>query len=256
MKKRVADSKDKKFLALGIGIFVLCSFALNFMNVSDSAQITGHTTNSFIEDMFAKWGEGSLDVNIAKYLLFIIVTLLIFSILNITGFPESIFVQSVGAILVSFLAVSYITPNEIFTILTTYTAMGITLSMVIPFGIMVLASAAILSPIRKKGKKIRLNVSGLTPGKIIMVSILWLLFTAVLIYKFIIGYGADKVQPSGGLGIVMIVVTALSILITIFNKQFRKWIMNIGKEIKNTEYEFAQQAAQHAKGFAESERGD
>ena len=223
-------------------LFLVFAFALSFVNVADSqAPITGKQVNDgFVSNLFSNWETGNVDVNVTKYLLFFILILFIFSVLNITGIPPYVAVQWLVSIMVSFLAIAFITPSEVFTILTAYTAFGITFSMAVPFIVMLLASSAILSPIRKKGHRIVGSVNRITVGKVVMVATLWYLLTGFLIYKLISGYG-NSVQLSTGMTIVMFTFAGFSVLIAIFNKQFRRWFFKIGLEIKKSEMEMARE---------------
>jgi len=254
MKKRKGEKKnnsfsDKKFIAIVIVAFFVFAIALNFVSISDTASITGHPIKGdFVSNLFTNWDTGSVDVNIAKYLMFFIVILFIFSILNITGIPPYAGIQWLLSILVSFLAVAYITPAEVFSVLTTYTALGLALTSFLPFLIMVLASASILSPIKKSGNKVKVVTSKITVGKIFFVILLWIMFTGFLIYKLIVGYGQGQ-DLSTGMGIVFFAVLGISVFIVIFNKAFRKMVMRIGKEIKETEKEFEGFAIDKAQDF-------
>ena len=173
-KKKISKKKvsSKKFWAIGIIAFFVLGFALNFVNVSQNAIITGEDikesivtddqvstnpgggTKGFISNFFTSWEEGDMDVNIAKYLFWIILFFLIYSVLNISNFPENGFFQFLIALPVSFLAIAYLTPEEVFAVLTTYSALGLTLSVVLPFAIMLLFSATLLSSKKMKNMSV------------------------------------------------------------------------------------------------------
>jgi len=222
MKKEVKDLSSPQ-IAILIGLFVLSAFLLNFTNVSNSTAIpvTGHAT-SFISDLFANWSKGSLDINIAKYLFWIILSALIFGAFNFARFPDNTFLQGILAIPIAFLLTAYITPSELFTVLTTYTAAGLALSVIIPFVVLLFFSSMLLSNERLRS---------MTVGKIVSEVALWLLFIGFLIYKLIAGY--PGVSLSSGAAIIMFIVLGLSLLIFLFNSGFRRWIRNIGLEIRH-----------------------
>ncbi len=257
-KKTINSKKSKnmdKLAVIAIGIFVLASLFL--IPLSGSPEITGQQVqqvqggSSFIGDLFSNWSTGNVDTNIAKYIFFFILILLIFSILNFTGVPDHPAVQWILAILVGFLSTAFITPDEIFTILTAYTALGFTLSIILPFAILILASSAMLSPIRKSGRRVITQVSRITIGKIMLNILLWFAFTLVMFYKLIVGYG-QGVSPTSWMGILILVVTVVCLGFLIFHRKFRNWVMRIGMEIKAWEIRFAQSAAQEAGHLADA----
>ena len=220
---------NKKLLTIAIASFFIFAFLLNFANVTETnATITGQpVAEGFIAGMFADWTTGNLDINIAKYLFWIILTLFIFSALNFAKIPNNSAAQWLIAIPVSFLSVAYITPEEIFTVLTAYSALGLTLSVIVPFVIMIFFSAMLISNEKLKHMSV---------AKIMLEVSLWLFFIAFLIYKLIVGYGKG-ISMSSGVTIVMFIVLGLSLLVLIFNKGFRKWIRNIGVELRKAKGE-------------------
>ena len=195
-----------------------------------------------IGDLFATWGEGNLDVNIAKYLFWIIIMLFIFSSLNFAKMPENGFLQFLLAIIISFLATAYITPEEVFTVLTTYTALGLTLSVIVPFIILIFFSAMLLS---------NEKISQMTVAKVMMEVMLWLFFVAFLLYKLIVGYSGHEL--STGMRIVMFGVLILSGGILVINKHFRKWVRELGTELKRAKYEVEKESRMEAKDMQSTE---
>jgi len=236
------NSYDKKYLAIGIIVVFVFAFLLNFVNVSQPSEqipntITGH---SIIGDLFANWSGGNLDVNIAKYLFWIILTLFIFSALHFAKFPDNSFIQFLLGITIAFLSTAYITPEEVFTILTTYTALGLTLSVIVPFLILIFFSAMLLS---------NEKISHMTIAKIMMEVMLWPFFIGFLIYKLITGYSGHEL--STGMQIVMFAVLGISGLILLFNKNFRKWVRSLGIEIMKAKSEMKRTVAEETKKFGD-----
>ncbi len=172
-----------------------------------------------------------MDINIAKYLFWIILTVLIFSSLNFAKFPDSTFLQGLLAIPIGFLFTAYITPSELFTVLTAYSAAGLTLSVIIPFIVLLFFSSMLLS---------NEKISSMTVGKVIVEVSLWLLFVGFMIYKLIAGY--PEVSLSSGVAIVMFAVLGLSLLVLVFNKAFRGWVRGIGIELKRAKAEVESEA--------------
>ncbi|MBW6442771.1 hypothetical protein K0A97_03275 [Patescibacteria group bacterium] len=226
MQKEKGQNK-KWFLVAGIFIFLILAFALNFVNVSEPTQKipTTITGQSIIGDMFTDWSSGSLDVTIAKYLFWIIVAMLVTAALSFARFPPNGFIQFILGIIVSFLATAYITPDEVFVVLTSYTALGLTLVSILPFVIIIFFSAMLLS---------NENINDLSIGRIMMQIMLWLFFIGFLIYKLVAGYTGGE-EMSLGARIVLFAVLGLSGLILVFNRRFRTWIRRFGLEIRSAE---------------------
>lgn len=237
------DSHEKQILAISIIAFFVFAFALNFVNVSQSSAqspniITGY---SILGNLFTNWSGGNLDVSIAKYLFWIILTLFIFSVLNFAKFPTYGVLQFLIAIAVSFLSTAYLTPAEIFTILTTYSALGLTLSVIVPFLIIIFFSAMLLS---------NEKLSQMTIAKVMMEVMIWLFFVGFLIYKLITGYAGHEL--SGGMRIVIFGVLVISGLILMFNKSFRKWVRDLGIEIMKAKGDMKRTVAHEDKEFSKT----
>jgi len=235
------------FMYGAIAVFILALIALNFVSVGGgmTGAVTGANKTSTIENLFTKWEGGQIDANIAKYTLFGMIALLIFSILNAAKFPKHALVQGIIAALIAFLATAYITPEEVMSILTTYTALGITLSTIVPFMIMLFFSSMILSYERSGSRSI-------TVGKIMLNVFLWFLFLVVLGYKLFAGFATGKI--SVGFNITFIATFGIFLItlgIFVFNKKFREGIMKLGLEIRGWETEY--EALAIAKGQKLSE---
>jgi len=226
MKREQVEKWSSYQIAIFAGLFVLAILLINVSNYTTStANVTGHAT-SFISDLFTQWSAGDLDINIAKYLFLIMLTALIFASLSFAKFPNSTFLQAILALPIGFLATAYITPSELFTILTSYSALGLTLGVIIPFVIMLFFSAMLLS---------NENIRGMTVAKMILQVALWVLFCGFLVYKLIAGY--PGVSLSSGASIIIFIVLGLSLAILFLNKYFRKWIRTLGLEIRHAKAE-------------------
>ncbi|VVB83266.1 Uncharacterised protein [uncultured archaeon] len=198
---------------------------------------------SFISDLFTQWSAGQLDVNIAKYLFWLMLTGLIWGALSFAKFPPSGVFQALIAIPVSFLATAYITPTEVFTILTSYTALGITLTFILPFIILLFVSAMLLS-----NEKIR----QMSIPKIMMEVFLWIFYMVVLGYKLIAGLISGQIQLGLTLPIIiMMAVFLISLLIVVFNSKFRNWMWKIGNDIRRAQAEAARVEAEESMRTAE-----
>jgi hypothetical protein len=224
-----------------------------FKSASDSssglpedAEEDSQDTN-FISNLFTQWTGGNLDRNIAKYLFLLILTGLIWGALSAAKFPKHTALQALLAIPVAFLATAYITPEEVFTILQSYTALGITLSFIVPFIIMLLISAMLISDEK---------TSNITPVKIILECFLWLFFIVILGYKMISGIVSKQLDFGLNLTIlIMLAVLIISTFILLVNKRFVAWAWKINLRIRRArataEREEAKEAARTAKELEE-----
>lgn len=238
-KKRMKRTKhfnnsekfDWKLFAVCAAFFLVFAFLLTATSIPTNATTTGHLTDmapgehtpvgetNFIADFFTGWNAGEADITIVKYLFLIMLTLFIGSVLNFVGFPGgsgkgSKFLQFLLALIISFLATAFITPMEVFTLLTSYEALGMALVSIIPFLIILFSSATLLA-----GPIGEMNV-----GKIMMEVVLWFAWSAFLLYRLIKLWAINGIASILEGGIVMLVVFAASILILIFNKPFRNWV--------------------------------
>ena len=139
----------KRFFPVILLVAIFAIVVLSNYTNSTGHVVTGEASlgagTSFISDLFTQWEGGNLDVNIAKYLFWLMLTGLIWGALSFAQFPPQKVFQALIALPVGFLVTAYITPSEVFTILTSYTALGITLSFLLPFMILLFVSAMLLS---------------------------------------------------------------------------------------------------------------
>lgn len=227
ISRKKISLNDKKLLAVSISLFLIFTFALAFVNSPQNTSVTGKQVNeggttTFIKDMFSKTGD--LDMKIAKYLFFFMLLILIFSVLNFAKFPEKGILQFLIALPVAFLASAYLVPAEILTILQSYETLGIVLSFILPFVILIFFSAMLVS---------NEKVKQMSMPKIMLEVILWFFFMVVLGYKIISGLAKGEIPLGLNLPIIIMgAVFLLSFLIFIFNKPFRNYMWNIDSDIR------------------------
>jgi hypothetical protein len=231
------SSKNKKLLAISIAAFLILAIALAFVNVPQNSSVTGKgvdsiggeassggetSSDSRIKDMFS--GGGDLDINIAKYLIFFMLLILITSVLGFAKFPENGFLRFLLALPIAFLSSAYLIPAEILTILQSYEALGIVLSFILPFVILLFFSAMLAS---------NEKIASMSMPKVMLEVFLWLFFAIVLGYKIIIGLINGEIPL--GLNLPLLIMGAVflvSLLIFVFNKKFRNWMWKITIDIR------------------------
>ena len=251
-KKKISKKKtfftDKKLLAISISLFLIFAIALTFINTPKNASVTGYDigdnlegnpldesdeiiktdseATSFVKDMFSK--TGSLDMKIAKYLFFFMLIILIFSVLKFAKFPDNGFLQFLIALPVAFLASAYLAPEEIFTILQSYETLGIVLSFILPFIILLFFSAMLVS-----NEKIK----HMSMPKIMLEVFLWFFFAVVLGYKIITGIVKGELPLGLNLPIIIMgSVFMLSFFILVFNRKFRNWMWKITIDMRKAKH--------------------
>ncbi len=232
-KRKKSSFKGQLAVITVVATFLVFAFLLSFVGnptghaVSGQSETSGGT--SFISDWFANWEQGKLDTNIAKYLLFFMLAGLIWGALDFAKFPEKPAFQALLALPVAFLATAYITPQEVFTILQSYTTMGIVLTFLVPFIIMVFVSTMLLS--NEKIKRMSLP-------KTLLEFFLWIFFGVILFYKMISGFVTGQIDF--GLNLSMIItlgVFTIVLLIIFFHGAWRKMVWRLGNEMRRAKSE-------------------
>lgn len=237
--KNIFLFNDKTYAFVVVGVFLLLAFVLGFVNKTGMTPATG---NSVMSDFFTNWGEGNLDANIAKYLFWFMVTALIWSALSFAKFPESGVFQALIALPAGFLATAYLTPAEVFTVLQSYQTLGIVLTFIVPFMLMLFFSAMFLS---------NAKVKSMSVPKVMMEVFLWIFFVAILGYKMISGFATGKVDFGLNLTvIIMVAIFFVSFMIVVFNKGFRHWMWNLGNDIRRAQSEASRVEQQEARRTA------
>lgn len=185
--------KEKRILAL----FVLFLLALSFVpaivvaqdapttrpsddrtvggDIFDSASSGGEDVGGFFSGIYNDFFKNRANKfaqspAFGQFLLFILIALVIYSVGEFLPFLEGKdWVAGGIAIVIAALSTLYLTPQEVYSILLTYSTLGITLTIILPF----LAISAISFRARDKGKSEFL-------GKF-----LWIVFLVVLTMKWI-----------------------------------------------------------------------
>jgi len=243
VKKYKMNLHEKELMAVTILAVFVFAFLLAVTNTSQqNTSVTGHAADdtefiekltgkkdSVIGDLFTQWEQGNLDANITKYLFFFMVAGLVFGALSFAKFPKQTTFQVLIALPIAFLATAYITPDEVFTILQSYTALGITLTFLLPFIILIFVSAMLLS-----NEKIK----AMSLPKVILELFLWIMFGVVLIFKMISGLLQGNIEWGLNIGMLLTSGTILAVgLIIILHKKYRNGMWKIGNQIREAKEE-------------------
>jgi hypothetical protein len=131
------------------------------------------------------WNDGSDSgengAGVIKFIFWFIVFAMIYSILSMV----SLFNKSITfflSLFISILSVIYISPSQIYSILLTYTAMGIVLLAFVPFLILVLFSITLMVPFKlRKGKLVMDKKKKARMFQYLLVSMLWIMYAVLII---------------------------------------------------------------------------
>jgi len=216
MKK---ERTQKKIFVLSL--FLLSLFIINIIGIglvsADETQkteikttITRVTSTVFnpIREMFGGWQSGDFSVVIAKYLFLILLALLIYEIAGKVPFLKGKIARVPASIIIAFLGTAYLTPKEIYLMLTSYGAMGLILGAIIPFLIIFFFSLEL-------GKK------GGVANKFIQQAV-WLGFGIFLIYKLIQGWSNNYFGALEFWAYILILVGV--VIMFLFQKKILKFI--------------------------------
>jgi MFS family permease len=172
----------------------------------------GGTIFDPVRDLFVEWEEGQLSQNIAKYLFMALLTLLIYAISKHFPFLEKTewYINGAISLVIAFLATAYLTPEEIYVMLTAYGAMGMIMGAIIPFIVITFFSIELAKKASFGGTLIQ--------------RIIWLGFGVFLIYKLIAGWANNLFGPLEFFLYLGILIVSLGMLV--FNKQIMRKIFH------------------------------
>lgn len=203
--------ESKKFL----GLFLFSIFMLSVLGVFVSADTINTLAGSF-DSLFTDWSQGMIGSNVAKIIFFIMVGFLIYLILGelpILSNNKAIVLPL--SFLVSFLATAYITPKEVFSLLNSYSALGLTLITLIP--LMILA-----------GLTYRAATAPTDRGKVQLIMIqyfAWILFAIYSTYRVIYDWAVAK-EGSGVMNAILLATAIAAVVVVLFNRYLVKMIVH------------------------------
>lgn len=209
---------NKKVLVFSFAFILAMSFLFNLGVVSavEPFDTIGESIGKVLGSG-GGWTGGKLDPNVARWAFFVLLALLFWSALDYAPF----FKEGVGkkiswivAIMVAYLAMAYITPEEVFITLTSYTTLGIVLGGALPFIILAFFS-------------MKIHQEGGLGGKL-LAKFLWFAFIIFLIARLIpIAFGNT---PNGLEGSVVTYAWAYLIMIALaigWIWKFEKWLIHL-----------------------------
>src|SRR3989338_6655596 len=215
-----------------LGLFVLGLFVVSLISGFTSAQAD---ILDPVRSLFTFATQNAISENVAKFLFIILLTLLVGSILDTIGFIPSGGIRWTISIIVGFLGVAYLTPNEIWATLTSYNALGLTLLFLFPFVIMLFFT-------------FRMIRTGGATG-VVTQYIVWVIYFIFLIYRIINGFVLGQLNtkdPAGWVFLTAVIVTGLMVF---GNRMIRRWL---GEEFISEEIRAAEETERRAAAITEA----
>ena len=153
----------KKSIALLISFLVIASILTNIAMVSAANPFI--TFTDFFKDPTDQGAAGIY----AKWLFLFLIILLVYSSLTMVNFPEQAMIRFVVAAIVGILSTILISQSEIISILTSYTALGITLAIFFPVLILTFFTFAV--------------AKAASPFGILIQKVMWIIYSVYLFLK-------------------------------------------------------------------------
>lgn len=232
--------KAGKIILLSLlGLFIFSIFATAFASAQTPAaptpvqvaqkgyQVATSSSGGFftsLENVILSWFGTTLNIQTAtdqavtKLLVFMLIFLIILAIADVLPFLEGTtksktVLRFLISLIVAYLSVAYVTPQEFYAALTTYSALGVTLTAIIPFAIILtLAWRLTIKP---------------NPANMLTQKLMLGIFAGYLVYKiaalilFKEAYGNVWAYAM----IIFIPVLVITVLMLIFNETTRNWIL-------------------------------
>jgi len=231
--KRKMHSYEKKIILPCLAILFVFSFLAIFVSFNNSPTVTGHD----VVNIFNLGEEGSVSTEgagsgsglistennliVARYLLFLMLTMVIYwilgSLVNAIGtFPKLLFSAIVG-----YLSVAFISLQEIYSLMITYSALGATLSVFVPFALIIMFSSKLVTE------------GILSVGKVIVQRGVWIIYGVFLAYYAFATMSFDRgvLGASPVLNILIILIFVFTAFAIVFNKQTVKWMRKMKKNV-------------------------
>ena len=216
----------KIFTIFVLGVFIL-SLGMSFVSADPADPAVESPVAEFFKGVFVSWGDGeTFNPIFAKILFWLIITLIIYSVADlIPGLDgeKMGFVRWVLAVVVGFLSVTYITPNEIYTMMVSYSAMGFVLGGFLPIIVLAFFTWSIASKSSKNPHQFAVMR--------LLTWFMWLGYTLFSLMKVLGPLDITSGYENGSLWMSWLFV-AFGVVMLIFNK---KVFMFLKSEVSESE---------------------
>ncbi len=203
-----------------------------FSIILSLALVAAQTNNPILDpivDLFTFKTDLSVSTNIAKYLFIILLSSLVWSSLDASGLVKNNGIRWLISIVVAFLGISYLGASDIWALLISYNALGLTLLFLFPFIILLFFTTMTI----KEGKAMG----------IVTQHIIWMIYFVFLIYRFVAGAVEGSLPVDNISTWIFLAAIILSAFMVFGNRGIIKWFQ---KEIVNTEIDVAETTERRA----------
>lgn len=214
-------------------LVLILSLTSIFLTNLVAAQSVGDKILQPITKFFTDWSEGNFPQAMAKWLFAFIVIVIIYGTLGVVPIvkEKGAGIKALLAFVIGFLATAYITPSEVYTVLTGYSAMALIFGAIVPFVLLIYLSI-----------ELRKDTS---MGGIFLSYILWIGFIGFLAWKIYEGKSTGKitdVQAYLYAGIIGLSVISM-MMVRFIEKGLRRSGITMKKEALMQEVEEAEAIA-------------
>ena len=224
-KKRKLYSYEKKSIVLGIMALFVVTFLFGVFSFSTDSSgaitkntlITGHalfgSSGGHSLNSIKFWNPDIGSGGLVRWIMFFIVLMFIYWAID-TVIENKSFIKIALSGAIAYLAVNFIVINEIYSIMTTYSALGVTFTVIAPFIVILLFTTRLVS------------TGVLKVPKIFTERVIWFSYSIFLIYYL---WTSDK--SSTALNWIILLIVLVSVLITIFNSKFIKYVRKMKRSV-------------------------
>jgi hypothetical protein len=212
--------RSQFLLILILGLFVL-EIALpilfaqgpeDYPNYKEpSAQAKPILSQDFLKNIFISWDKGTnFSPTLTKILLWALVTMVIYAVTKMIPGIGQTFKDHDGltitfSVIVGFLSMAYITPQNLIILMAEYSALGFTIGALIPFLILAGVTISIASESKDAPSFV---------GSQYLATLGWLIFTVYLIYRLVLEF-STRTDFSGWDFIFALFISVASVIITL-----------------------------------------
>jgi hypothetical protein len=232
MKKKGVKKKSKKNLSfdankkLIIGLFAFFAFSFLIAFINFNGGITGKT----VFDIFTIGESGADTPLLVKYIFFLSLTGIIFwgisSIVQGNDFLKFLFSGGI-----SYVSIAFILPSEIMSIVSAYSALGVTFMVFLPFVVVLLVTSKLVTS------------NAITVQKVLVQRIIWGAYAVLTAYYLLttggilnsifgIGFSQQAVQGSAPLSWIILAILVVSGFFFIFNDFYVKRVRVLMRKVK------------------------
>jgi len=215
MKKEIKGVNKK---AVVLSLVLLSLILLNLIAVSapdegptvdvgKGVSTIAGTFSSFFDS--TSWENGGYTANVAKIFFFFIIAIVVYLVIGGIFGDKSQWLMFILSLLISFLATAYLTPAEVYSVLNSYSALGLTITTLIPLAVIM-------------GLSYRAATAESGQTQLIMLqAFAWILFAVYSIYRFTYDFFYAK-EGSGAVNGIILATAVIACLAALFNKQMIK----------------------------------